>query len=87
MILFIPCMQMKTKSWECSLVDDSLGSNVKELLKKAESWENEYTKSLPKSGEITMCEKCVQVWLLGVRTSASICLNLFPLATIVIIGF
>lgn len=42
---------MKTKSWERSLVDDSLGNDVKGLLKKAEEWEKEYLKSLPKPGE------------------------------------
>ena len=43
---------MKLKSWEkrLSLVDELSGSDVKQLLSKAEDWEAQYLKALPKPG-------------------------------------
>jgi len=43
--------QVKTKPWECRLVDESYGSNVPSLLKKASELEVQYLKALPKPGE------------------------------------
>ena len=42
--------QIKVKPWEKSLVDDSLGADVKSLLRKAEELELQYLQSLPKPG-------------------------------------
>lgn len=50
-----PCilvlLQVKAKPWERRLVDESYGSNVPSLLKKASEWEVQYLKALPKPGE------------------------------------
>ena len=43
-------VQVKLKSWEKRLVDELCGSDVKQLLKKAEEWETQYLKALPKPG-------------------------------------
>ena len=43
-------VQVKLKSWEKRLVDELCGSDVKQLLKKAEEWEDQYLKALPKPG-------------------------------------
>ena len=47
---YIFALQVKLKSWEKRLVDELCGSDVKQLLKKAEDWENQYLKALPKPG-------------------------------------
>ncbi len=47
-------MQIQAKPWEKSLVDDSLGGDTKQLLKKAEENEALYCRSLPKPGEVYM---------------------------------
>jgi len=44
-------MQVKAKPWERRLVDESYGSNVPSLLKKASELEVQYLKALPKPGE------------------------------------
>lgn len=43
-------VQVKLKSWEKRLVDELCGNDVKQLLKKAEEWEAQYLKALPKPG-------------------------------------
>lgn len=47
--------QVKLKSWEKRLVDELCGSDVKQLLKKAEEWETQYLKALPKPGIYSVC--------------------------------
>jgi len=44
-------MQVKAKPWERRLVDESYGSNVPSLLKKASELEVQYLKALPKTGK------------------------------------
>lgn len=46
--------QVKLKSWEKRLVDELSGSDVKQLLSKAEDWESQYLKALPKPGNMRL---------------------------------
>jgi hypothetical protein len=41
---------VKLKSWEKRLVDELSGSDAKQLVRKAEDWEGQYLKALPKQG-------------------------------------
>ena len=42
---------MKAKPWEKRLVDESCGTEVQSLLKKAKEWEGKYLSALPKPWE------------------------------------
>ena len=46
--------QVKLKPWEQRLVDESCGSELQSLLKKAKEWENKYLAALPKPGGYTL---------------------------------
>ena len=44
-------MQAKKKNWEKHLMDETIGNDTNELIKKGLEWEKEYIKSLPNPGE------------------------------------
>lgn len=50
-------LQVTAKFWEKRLIDETIGSNVNDLMKMGSDWEEKYRHSLPSSGTDKMIIK------------------------------